>query len=214
MGWSACSNKANRHGPIVLRARILKRAFDVILSTLGICLTWWLLIPACLAASIDTRQPGLFLQKRIGHGGKAFTVAKLRTMRTHSASDSTITASGDPRITRLGRVLRRTKLDELPQLFNILFGQMSFVGPRPDVAGYADRLVGEDRIILSVRPGITGPATLKYRNEEEILAAQKEPTKYNDEVIYPDKVRINKAYVLHYSFDKDIRYLLQTLVGR
>jgi lipopolysaccharide/colanic/teichoic acid biosynthesis glycosyltransferase len=104
-------------------------------------------------------------------------------------------------------------LDELPQLLNILLGHMSFVGPRPDVPGYADRLEGEDRVILTVRPGLTGPATLKYRNEEDLLARSDDPAKYNDEVIYPDKVRINRAYVLDYSFAKDMRYLLQTLVG-
>ena len=135
-------------------------------------------------------------------------------MRNSGQPETTITASGDPRITRVGGLLRKSKLDELPQLFNILLGHMSFVGPRPDVPGYADRLEGEDRVILTVRPGITGPATLKYRNEEDLLASCDDPEKYNDQVIYPDKVRINRMYVLEYSFSKDVGYLLQTLIGR
>jgi hypothetical protein len=117
----------------------------------------------------------------------------------------------DPRITRIGRLLRKTKLDELPQLVHVLFGQMSFVGPRPDVPGYADKLKGEDRVILSVRPGITGPATLKYRDEEALLAAQDDPERYNNEVLWPDKVRLNRQYVQNWSFWTDIRLILKTL---
>lgn len=132
-------------------------------------------------------------------------------MRSDSFFQTTVTTDTDPRITRLGRFFRKTKLDELPQLIHVLLGQMSFVGPRPDVPGFADNLSGDDRIILSVRPGITGPATLKYRNEESILAGQDDPERYNDEVIFPDKVRLNKEYVENYSFRKDIKYIWQTI---
>ncbi len=121
-----------------------------------------------------------------------------------------ITLENDPRINNYGKILRRTKLDELPQLWNVLIGDMSLVGPRPDVPGYADKLEGEDRIILSIRPGITGPATLKYRNEEEILAEKGDPWRYNDEVIWKDKVEINKMYIKNWSFKNDIRILLDT----
>lgn len=194
--------------------RVLKRTFDVIVSVVGLLLAWWIILIGYIIATLDTRQNGLFLQKRVGRHGKLFTAIKLRTMRAGPPNATTITASTDPRITRFGSFLRRTKIDELPQLINILRGHMSFVGPRPDVPGYADRLQGEDRIILSVRPGITGPATLKYRHEEELLAASDDPVRYNDEVIFPDKVRINREYVKNYSFLKDIEYILQTLTGK
>ena len=134
-------------------------------------------------------------------------------MKVLQESGTTVTTDNDPRITPLGKLFRKTKIDELPQLLNVLVGDMSLVGPRPDVPGFADKLEGEDRIILSVRPGITGPATLKYRNEEEILAAQEDPERYNLEVIYPDKIKINREYVEHYSFAKDLRYILHTLTG-
>jgi lipopolysaccharide/colanic/teichoic acid biosynthesis glycosyltransferase len=143
----------------------------------------------------------------------AFKVIKLRTMRNIASINTTVTSLNDPRITPLGHFLRKTKIDELPQLINVFLGQMSFVGPRPDVPGFADRLMGEDRIILSVRPGITGPATLKYREEEELLAGQDNPEKYNDEIIFPDKVRLNREYVANYSFWKDIQYIYQTIFG-
>ena len=196
------------------RDRVVKRTFDLLFSLLGIALTGWLVLFAYAAASLDTRQNGLFRQSRVGRHGRLFTVLKLRTMRGGRGGGSTVTAAGDPRITRLGAWLRKTKVDELPQLVNILLGQMSFVGPRPDVPGYADRLEGEDRIMLTVRPGITGPATLKYRDEERLLAARADPVHYNDTVIYPDKVQINRSYVREYSFRKDLRYLFQTLAGQ
>jgi len=134
-------------------------------------------------------------------------------MRDVAGVDTSVTTNTDPRITRLGAFFRKAKIDELPQLINVLLGQMSFVGPRPDVPGFADRLQGEERIVLSVRPGITGPATLKYRNEEEILAQQDDPERYNREVIYPDKVKINVEYVRSYSFWRDLRYIGRTVFG-
>jgi lipopolysaccharide/colanic/teichoic acid biosynthesis glycosyltransferase len=190
-----------------------KRAFDVTVSFIGLILTSWIILLAWLAATLSTGYNGFFTQKRIGRHGKPFYVIKLRTMKVLQESGTTVTTENDPRITTVGKFLRKAKLDELPQLLNVLVGDMSLVGPRPDVPGYADKLEGDDRIILSVRPGITGPATLKYRNEEALLAAQKNPERYNREVIYPDKVKINREYVEKYSFAKDLTYILHTLTG-
>jgi lipopolysaccharide/colanic/teichoic acid biosynthesis glycosyltransferase len=135
-------------------------------------------------------------------------------MYTGSDRFGSVTTGVDKRVTPIGRILRKYKLDELPQLWNVFTGTMSFVGPRPDVSGYADKLTGEDRIILSVRPGITGPASLRFRNEEELLAKVDNPQQYNDEVIWPRKVTINREYVEHYSFIKDILYIFATVFGR
>ena len=137
-------------------------------------------------------------------------MVKFRSMSV-SHGGSSVSVAGESRITPLGAKLRKYKLDELPELWNVLVGDMSFVGPRPDVPGYADKLVGEDRVILKLRPGITGPASLKYRNEEELLAGVDDPQTYNDTVIFPDKVRINKEYYYNWSFRKDIRYVFQTI---
>ena len=165
-----------------------------------------------LLARTSCGNSGLFRQQRVGRFGKAFTLLKLRTMKNMKFVSTTVTTDGDPRITRIGRFLRKTKLDELPQLVNVLKGDMSFVGPRPDVAGYADKLQGADRIILEVRPGITGPATLKFRNEEQLLAFQEDPETFNREVIWPEKVRLNVEYVENYSFRRDIWYIWKTLL--
>jgi lipopolysaccharide/colanic/teichoic acid biosynthesis glycosyltransferase len=194
-----------------LPQRVMKRALDVTLASAGLAATGWVLGPAWLLATIDTGQNGLFTQERVGRDGNRFKVIKLRSMRTSGSMTTTVTAAGDPRITRLGRVWRRTKLDELPQLFNVLKGDMSFVGPRPDVPGFADRLEGDDRVILSVRPGITGPASLKYRDEEALLATVDDPETYNREVIYPDKVRLNREYLATWSLAKDIHYIIATV---
>jgi len=197
-----------------LQNRILKRAFDLAVSFTGICGLWWLIAFAWVAASVDTGMNGMFVQRRVGRFGREFRVFKIRTMRPSAAVTTTVTSDFDPRITRLGRIFRKIKVDELPQLFNVLLGQMSFVGPRPDVGEYSGALEGEDRLVLSVRPGITGPATLKYRNEEALLAAQDDPEAYNREVVWPDKVRINLEYVRSWSFGKDLHYLHQTLFSR
>jgi len=173
-------------------------------------LTAWLIILTWLIASIDTRSNGFFMQERIGRFGRRFTVIKIKTMRDRKGT--LVTRAGDPRITTTGLWLRRFKLDELPQLINVLLGQMSFVGPRPDVASFADQLQGDERLILSVRPGITGPATLKYRDEEQLLAGQSEPERYNREVIWPDKVRLNLAYVRNWGFWSDLVYIKRTLL--
>ena len=191
--------------------KMQKRVFDIFFSSLGLLVTWWLILAAWLVASIDTRSNGFFIQKRVGRNGKVFRVVKIKTMRPVLDIDTTVTRLGDPRITLWGAFFRRTKIDELPQLWNVLLGDMSFVGPRPDVPGFADRLQGEARAMLSLRPGITGPATLKYRNEEEILSHQDDPESYNLHVIWPDKVAINLAYIRSWSLRRDIRYIIETV---
>ena len=192
----------------------LKYVFDRVAALLGLLLIWWLLI--VVAILIKAKMPGgpaLFRQTRIGRHGKPFTIYKFRTM-TVGHGGSSVSVAGESRITPLGAVLRRYKIDELPELWNVLIGDMSFVGPRPDVPGYADRLQGDDREMLELRPGITGPASLKYRNEEELLAAVENPQEYNDTVIYPDKVRINRYYLHNYSFVKDIEMIVCTVIGK
>ena len=188
-----------------------KWLFDRIMSFVGlIVLSPVLLVVALL---IRVKMPGgpvLFRQKRVGKDGELFTMVKFRSMSV-SHGGSSVSVAGESRITPLGAKLRKYKLDELPELWNVLVGDMSFVGPRPDVPGYADKLVGEDRVILKLRPGITGPASLKYRNEEELLAGVDDPQSYNDTVIFPDKVRINKEYYYNWSFRKDVRYIFQTI---
>lgn len=190
---------------------MLKWIFDRTVSFIGLLVLWPLLmvIGICIKLRM-TDGPVLFRQQRVGRHGRLFTLVKFRTM-TVNHGGSCISVAGESRITPLGAFLRKYKLDELPELWNVLKGDMSFVGPRPDVPGYADRLSGEERKILEVRPGITCPATLKYRNEEELLAAQADPAGYNDEVIWPDKVRMNMEYTENHSFVGDIRIILQTL---
>lgn len=155
----------------------------------------------------------VFKQERIGQHGKPFMIYKIRTMYDNAERGGSVSTYDDPRITPFGRWLRETKLDTILELINVLKGEMSFVGPRPDVAGYADKLQGDDRKILELRPGITGPASIKYRHEDKILAQQKDPKKYNDEIIYPDKVRINLDYYENWSFFLDIKIIFQTLFG-
>ena len=191
----------------------VKYLFDRIASLLGLLLLWPVML--VIALLVKVRMPGgpaLFSQLRVGKDGRLFTMYKFSTM-SPEVGGSTVSVAGDVSITPLGAKLRRYKLDELPQLWNVLRGDMSFVGPRPDVPGYADQLQGEDREMLQLRPGITGPASLKYRNEEEILASVPDPERYNDEVIFPDKVRINRYYLHHYSFWTDLRIIVATLTG-
>lgn len=191
-----------------------KYIFDRIMALVGlIVLSPVLAIVAILIKMKMAGGPVIFCQKRVGRNGKLFTMYKFRSM-TVNHSGSSISVAGESRITPLGAKLRRYKLDELPELWNVLIGDMSFVGPRPDVPGYADQLTGKNRDVLLLRPGITGPASLKYRNEEELLATQKDPQRYNDEVIFPDKVRINLYYLNHYSFGKDIKMISCTILGR
>jgi len=193
---------------------ILKYLFDRIVSLIGLLVLWPVLVT--IAVLIAIRKPGgsvFYRQLRVGRNGKLFTIVKFSTMRD-DYSGSTVSVAGESYITSLGAVLRRRKLDELPQLWNVLIGDMSFVGPRPDVPGYADKLQGESRRILQLRPGITGPASMKYRDEEELLATVENPQEYNDTVIYPDKTRINLYYLDHYSFVKDIQMIVCTVLGK
>ena len=190
-----------------------KYLFDRVVSFFGLFFLWPALI--VIALLIRAKMPGgpvIFKQQRVGKEARLFTMYKFRSM-TVEHSGSSVSVAGESRITPLGAVLRKYKLDELPELWNVFIGDMSFVGPRPDVPGYADKLKGEDRLILKLRPGITGPASLKYRNEEEILAQVDDPIKYNDEVIYPDKVRINLDYYKHHTFWGDLRYICETVFG-
>ena len=191
----------------------LKRTFDIFLAMLCIILAGWIILLAWIVASIDTRQNGFFTQIRVGMKGKLFKIIKIQTMKNAPNIKTSVTTIDDSRITTVGRFFRKTKIDELPQLISVLTGDMSFVGPRPDVSGFANKLSEKDKMILLVRPGITGPATLKYRDEENILAAQEDPEKYNREVLFPDKVRINREYVENLSFWGDIQYILRTVFG-
>lgn len=189
-----------------------KILFDRLMALMGLLV----LSPVFLATAVlirikMPRGPVLFRQQRVGQYGKLFTLVKFRTMEMGHGGSS-VSVAGEKRITPLGSILRKYKLDELPELWNVLTGDMSFVGPRPDVPGYADRLQGRDRDILLLKPGITGEATLKYRNEEELLAKQLDPQRYNDEVIYPDKVRINLDYLEHRTFMRDIRIIIRTFL--
>ena len=207
---------------------ILKWLFDRIVAFLGLAVLWPVLV--IVAILVKVRMPGgpaFFVQKRVGLNGKLFKCHKFRTM-TVKHNGSTVSVAGDSRITPLGAKLRHYKLDELPGLWDVLIGNMSFVGPRPDVPGYADKLQGDDRDVLKLRPGITGPATLKYRLEDEMISeyvSQKQEegdarpmqeiaVQYNDNVIYPDKVRLNCYYYRHYSFIKDIQMILCTVLGK
>ena len=189
----------------------LKRAFDFVVAGVGTVLTAPVMAGAWVVAALSTRTNGLFRQERIGLGGETFEVWKIRTMRT--VDGTTVTRAGDTRITRAGACMRRLKIDELPQLINVLRGEMSLVGPRPDVPGYADRLTGPDRIILSVRPGITSPAALVFRHEESLLARVEDPEAYNRDVLWPAKVRINREYLENWSMCLDARCLWETVTA-
>ena len=192
---------------------LYKNIFDYSVAILSLPLVLPVILVCWIIASIDTKSNGFFYQNRIGKNGLPFRVIKIKTMYnpTKSEQRSAITANVQTKISKSGSIFRKYKLDELPQILNILSGNMSFVGPRPDVPGYADCLQGEDRIVLKLKPGITGPASIKYKNEEKILAAQINPQEYNDTIIWPDKIQINKTYYKNYTFSKDIKYILQTI---
>lgn len=191
----------------------LKFLFDRIMALIGLFVLWPILLVVALLIKI--KMPGgpvIFKQTRVGRKGRLFTMYKFRSM-TVGHGGSSVSVAGESRITPLGAKLRKYKLDELPELWNVLIGDMSFVGPRPDVPGYADQLIGNDREVLKLRPGITGPASLKYRDEEDLLAEQSDPQRYNDEILFPDKVRINRYYLHHYSFIKDIQMIFCTVLS-
>ncbi|MBT8303227.1 MAG: sugar transferase [Bacteroidia bacterium] len=184
-----------------------KRLFDLLLSLVLLPILIIPIIALILLATIDTKEWGIFSQNRIGKNGKPFKIFKIRTLK----NEPHILGHLDKSATQLGKLIRRYKFDELPQLFNVLKGDMSFVGPRPDVKGFADELEGGDRIILRIRPGVTGPATIKYKNEEEILALQDDPEKYNRTIIWKDKVEINKKYIENWSFYLDLKYIINSI---
>lgn len=190
----------------------IKFILDRILALVGILLIWPFCVLIAVVLKLSDGGDVFFSQKRVGRNGELFDIYKFRTM-TPDAEGSSVTVKGESRITPFGAFLRQYKLDEIPQLWNVLCGDMSFVGPRPDVPGYADLLQGEDRRILELLSGITGPASLKYRNEEELLASVEDPIIYNDTVIYPDKVRINLYYYHHYSLWMDAKIVMATLLN-
>ncbi len=193
----------------------MKYLFDKLFSALGlIALSPVMLTVAVLIKMRMPNGPVIFKQRRVGQHGHLFTIYKFRTMDSKPRQGVSVAAYEQNRITPLGAKLRKYKIDELPELWNVLKGDMSFVGPRPDVPGYADRLQGDDREMLLLKPGITGPSSLKYRNEEELLAKVDSPLEYNDKVIFPDKVRINRYYLHHYSFVADIKMIICTVLGK
>lgn len=206
---------------------ILKWIFDRVMALAGLLVLWPVIVVTVALVKVNMPGgPAFFCQKRVGKDGKLFTCHKFRTM-TVNHNGSSVSVAGDSRITPFGAKLRHYKIDELPELWDVLVGNMSFVGPRPDVPGYADKLVGADRDVLKLRPGITGPATLKYRLEDEMISdyvakcqaagdarpMQEIAVEYNDTVIYPDKVRLNCYYYHHYSFIKDIEMIFATVLG-
>ena len=192
---------------------IIKRVFDLSLSAFGIILLAPIIALIGLIIFVFSGPPVFFCQERVGRYGKNLKLVKFRTMinDAENKQEGSVTIAGDARITLIGKYLRQYKLDELPSLWSVLKGDMSFVGPRPDVPGYADRLEGESCRILELRPGITGPATLKYANEEKILADVIDPKKYNDEVIFPDKIKINLEYLDNWNILTDIKIILKTI---
>lgn len=208
--------------------RLVKFLFDRIVSFIGLLFLWPVLLVVTILVKVKMPGgPAFFIQKRVGKGGKLFKCHKFRTM-TVNHSGSCVSVAGDNRITPFGATLRHYKLDELPGLWDVFIGNMSFVGPRPDVPGYADKLEGDDRDVLKLRPGITGPATLKYRLEDEMIAeyvaqrqkdgdareSQEIAVEYNDAIIYPDKVRLNCYYYRNYSFIKDLQMIFCTVLGK
>jgi lipopolysaccharide/colanic/teichoic acid biosynthesis glycosyltransferase len=193
--------------------QFMKRSLDLAITIPALLIVLVPLVVLVILSTIDTRAWGIFTQRRIGQYGKPFSMMKIRTMRHGPPTLPAATTVGrDERITRLGGLIRRLKLDELPQFIHVVLGEMSLVGPRPDIPGLADALEGDDRCILSLRPGITGPATLKYRDEEWLLAKAKNPVSYMLDQLFPDKVRINVEYAKHYKLRDDFRWLLHTLV--
>lgn len=187
-----------------------QRIFDLVLAAPAAVVSFPVVALLVVAASITSRAPGLYRQTRIGRGGRPYTIFKIRTM-TPSAGGSTVTTADDARITPFGAQLRRFKLDELPQLWNVVAGKMSLVGARPDVPGYADELTGDDRAVLELRPGITGPASLVFRDEEQLLLDAPDPEVFNDTVLWPEKVAINLAYARHATLADDVRLIAMTL---
>jgi lipopolysaccharide/colanic/teichoic acid biosynthesis glycosyltransferase len=198
---------------VTLKDKLIKRIFDIFAAFLALLFSVPIIMVAWVVAATETKSNGFFVQLRVGFSGRLIKIIKIKTMKNTVQHRSSITTESVTAITKSGAFFRKYKIDELPQLWNVLKGDMSFVGPRPDVPGYADVLDKDDCVILTVRPGITGPASIKYKNEEELLLRQVNPKQYNDEVIWPDKVNINKKYIKDYTFIKDVKYILQTIRG-
>ena len=188
-----------------------KRLFDIIFSFLGLILLLPVFIIVSILIKVDSPGPIFFLQKRVGLHGKCFKIIKFRSMKVNHNDSLTVTLKNDKRITRIGRKLRKYKIDEIPELINVLIGDMSFVGPRPDVPGYTDLLKGNDRNILKLRPGITSSASIKYSNEEQLLLEQEDPIAYNNDVIFPDKVKMNLNYYENNNIWIDIKIIFATV---
>jgi lipopolysaccharide/colanic/teichoic acid biosynthesis glycosyltransferase len=192
---------------------LIKRLFDISASLFGLIFFSPLLLITALLIKIKMPGPIFFSQQRVGRDARLFRMVKFRTMKVNHGG-STISVKGESRITPLGVTMRKYKLDELPELWNILIGDMSFVGPRPDVPGYADLLKGDDRLLLSIKPGLTGAASMRFSNEEELLSNQTDPIRYNDQILYPEKVRINNAYVKNQNFFLDLKIISYTILGK
>lgn len=197
-----------------LGQRVIKRTFNLTVATMLLLVCWPVLLMAVAAATIDTRASGLFRQRRVGRHGELFSLYKVRTMRPVAQITTTVTVRGDTRTTRRGAALRYRKIEELPQLINVIGGDMKLVGPRPDVPGFADLLEGDDRAILSVRPGITLPPALAYRDQEALLSSVDDPEGYNRDVAWPGKVRINRTYVHQYSLNEVLRVVFAIVFPR
>ena len=193
---------------------LIKYIFDRVFALIGlIVLSPFILVVFILHKIKMPNGDFLYRQVRIGKDGKPFRIYKIRTLVVNSEAGGSVTTANDTRILPFGKWLRETKVDTFLELINILIGDMSFVGPRPDVPGYADKLEGDDRVILKMRPGLTGPASIKYRHEDRLLAQQSDPQRYNDEVIWPDKVKINREYYENWSIWLDILILWKTIFG-
>ena len=190
---------------------MIKRLFDIIFSFVGIVFLFPVFIIVSILIKIDSSGPVFFLQERVGLNGKFFKIIKFRSMKTNHNNSLTVTLENDKRITRIGKKIRKYKIDEIPELINVFIGDMSFVGPRPDVPGYADLLKGECRNILKLRPGITSRASIKYANEEMILLNEDDPIAYNNNIIFPDKVKLNLNYYYNNNIWIDIKIIFATL---
>ena len=190
---------------------MIKRLFDIILSFVGIIILIPVFIIVAILIKIDSSGPVFFLQERVGLNGKLFKIIKFRSMKINHNNSLTVTIENDKRITRIGKKIRKYKIDEIPELINVFIGNMSFVGPRPDVPGYADLLKGESRNILKLRPGITSRASIKYANEEMMLLNEDDPIAYNNNIIFPDKIKMNLNYYNNNNIWIDIKIIFATL---
>lgn len=202
-----------RHRIDSLYARVGKRMVDILIASPALLVFAPVMIVIAIAVLVASGKPVFYTQDRAGRFGRRFRIIKFRTMVNGADSSGWATTAGDPRITAIGSLLRKWKLDELPQLWNVLRGDMSLVGPRADVPDLMHLLCGDDRLILNVRPGITGPAAIAYRNEEELLAGHADPQRFTAEVLFPEKIRINRAYLEELSLRTDVRCLFRTIAA-